>query len=101
MNTFGTKSKIKVESKEFSYHSFETLKQRFGKAIETLPYSLSILLENLLRYEDGKNIKSSDIEALINWNPKEKSHYEIQFTPSRVLLQDFTGIPVVADLTAM
>jgi aconitate hydratase len=101
MNTFGTKSKIKIESKEFSYHSFAVLKERFGKEIETLPYSLTVLLENLLRYEDGKNIKATDIEALIHWNPKEKPHHEIQFTPSRVLLQDFTGIPVVADLTAM
>ena len=66
-----------------------------------LPFSLRILLENLLRTEDGRNVKAEDIRALAAWNGKTKSEKEIAFTPSRVLMQDFTGVPAVVDLAAM
>src|ERR1700728_2862762 len=66
-----------------------------------LPYSLKILLENLLRFEDGTNVTRADIEALLNWNPKAAPSYEISFTPARVIMQDFTGVPAIVDLAAM
>ena len=72
-----------------------------GVSTKHLPYSLRILLENLLRTEDGRNVTADDIKALAAWNSKSKPDKEIAFTPSRVLLQDFTGVPAVVDLAAM
>jgi aconitate hydratase len=69
--------------------------------VARLPYSLKILLENLLRFEDGVNVTRADIDALLSWDPKATPSYEIAFTPSRVILQDFTGVPCVVDLAAM
>jgi aconitate hydratase len=69
--------------------------------VARLPYSLKILLENLLRFEDGTNVTRADIEALLNWNPKAAPSYEISFTPARVIMQDFTGVPAIVDLAAM
>jgi aconitate hydratase len=69
--------------------------------VARLPYSLKILLENLLRFEDGTNVTRADIEALLNWNPKAAPSYEIAFTPARVIMQDFTGVPAIVDLAAM
>jgi len=69
--------------------------------VARLPYSLKILLENLLRFEDGVNVERVDIEALLNWDPKAAPAFEISFTPSRVIMQDFTGVPAVVDLAAM
>lgn len=69
--------------------------------VTNLPYSIKILLENLLRYEDGVNVQKKDIQAILNWDPKKISDHEIAFTPSRVVLQDFTGVPVIVDLAAM
>jgi aconitate hydratase len=69
--------------------------------VKKLPYSLKILLENLLRYEDSVNVQKKDIEAILSWNPKKPLDHEISFTPSRVVLQDFTGVPVIVDLAAM
>jgi aconitate hydratase len=69
--------------------------------VARLPYSLKILLENLLRFEDGSNVTRADIEALLNWNPKAAPSYEISFTPARVIMQDFTGVPAIVDLAAM
>ena len=69
--------------------------------INRLPYCLKILLENFLRFEDGISVKREDIEALLNWDPKAIPNIEIAFTPSRVILQDFTGVPAVVDLAAM
>ncbi len=66
-----------------------------------LPFSLKILLENLLRFEDGVNVKKSDIDALLAWDPKAAPHHEIAFTPARVIMQDFTGVPCIVDLAAM
>jgi aconitase A len=69
--------------------------------IARLPFSLKILLENLLRFEDGVNVRRADIEALLNWDPKAPPSYEIPFTPARVIMQDFTGVPAIVDLAAM
>ena len=72
-----------------------------AEKVARLPYSLKILLENLLRYEDGTNVTQKDIEALVNWDPKAAPSYEISFTPARVVMQDFTGVPAIVDLAAM
>ncbi|MBF6841904.1 aconitate hydratase, partial [Acinetobacter baumannii] len=69
--------------------------------VEKLPYSLKVLTENLLRTEDGKNVTKAHIEALANWDPSAEPDTEIQFTPARVVMQDFTGVPCVVDLVAM
>ena len=69
--------------------------------VARLPYSLRILLENLLRFEDGVNVTRADIEAVLNWNPQAQPSHEISFTPARVIMQDFTGVPCVVDLAAM
>src|SRR5579863_9124671 len=72
-----------------------------GERVARLPYSLKILLENLLRFEDGVNVRRDDIEALLNWDPSAQPSYEIPFTPARVIMQDFTGVPAIVDLAAM
>ncbi len=72
-----------------------------AEKVARLPYSLKILLENLLRFEDGINVTRADIEALLNWNPKAAPSHEISFTPARVIMQDFTGVPAIVDLAAM
>ena len=72
-----------------------------AQRVARLPYSLKILLENLLRFEDGVNVTRQDIEALLNWDPQAAPSYEISFTPARVIMQDFTGVPCVVDLAAM
>src|SRR5512144_3142787 len=68
---------------------------------DRLPYSLRILLENLLRTEDGANVTAQQIQALADWSPQATSSQEIQFTPARVIMQDFTGVPCIVDLAAM
>ena len=101
MNSFSTLTSLEVQGKTYNYHSLPALAKKTGIDISKMPYSLRILLENLLRYEDGEVVKKADIEAVLKKDPKKDSDYEIQFTPGRVLLQDFTGVPVVADLAAM
>jgi aconitate hydratase len=99
VNSFGTQATLTVGGKSYRYHSLKTLAKSANLA--RLPFSLKILLENLLRYEDGVVVKKKDIEALTNWNAKAVPEDEIQFMPARVLLQDFTGVPAVCDLAAM
>jgi len=101
MNSFGTLSTLQIGSRTLSYHSLPVLEKKLGIDLKRVPYGIKILLENLLRYEDGEVVRKADIEALLKQDPKTESTYEIQFTPGRVLLQDFTGVPVVADLAAM
>src|SRR5690606_17069012 len=72
-----------------------------GRDVSRLPYSIRILLENLLRLEDGVTVTKDDIEALANWNPASKADREIVFRPARTVLQDFTGVPAIVDLAAM
>ena len=101
MNSFGTLTTLKVGGKTYQYHSLPALEKKLGIDLSKMSYGHKILLENLLRFEDGEVVKKADIEALLKQDPKQESTYEIQFTPGRVLLQDFTGVPVVADLGAM
>ncbi len=100
MNSFGSRSVLRVGSREYEIYRLQALDEK-GISTRHLPYSLRILLENLLRTEDGRNVTADDIKALVAWNRKSKPDKEIAFTPSRVLLQDFTGVPAVVDLAAM
>jgi aconitate hydratase len=98
-DTFKTRDTLRVGHKEYEIFRLPRLANRFE--LGRLPYSLKILLENLLRHEDGDTVTAADIEALACWNPQAEPETEIAFTPSRVVLQDFTGVPAVVDLAAM
>src|ERR1700692_66744 len=100
LNSFGARATFKVGNKEYELYRIDALDQQ-GIATRHLPFSLRILLENLLRTEDGRNVTENEIRALAAWNKNSKPEKEIAFTPSRVLLQDFTGVPAVVDLAAM
>ena len=97
-NSFKARSTLNVGSRSYEIWSMAALPP---EKVARLPYSLKILLENLLRFEDGVNVTRADIDALLAWDPKATPSYEIAFTPSRVILQDFTGVPCVVDLAAM
>ena len=100
MNSFHSRSELKSGS-----HTYEIFKlgalAKLGVSLENLPYSLRILLENLLRHEDGKSVTAEDIEFLAKWDAKAEPSREIAYMPARVLMQDFTGVPAVVDLAAM
>jgi aconitate hydratase len=98
-DSFSTASNLNVNGQDYRYYSLVKLGQHYD--ISRLPFSLKILLENLLRNEDGIDVTADDIEALCNWDASADPDTEIAFTPSRVLLQDFTGVPAVVDLAAM
>jgi aconitate hydratase len=100
LNSFSSRSTLKVGNKEYEIYRLDALDQQ-GISTKHLPFSLRILLENLLRTEDGRNVTKQEIRALASWNKNSKPDKEIAFTPSRVLLQDFTGVPCVVDLAAM
>jgi aconitate hydratase len=100
VNSFNSRSTLKVGSKEYEIYRLDALDQQ-GISTKHLPFSLRILLENLLRTEDGRNVSQQEIRAVAGWNKNSKPEKEIAFTPSRVLLQDFTGVPCVVDLAAM
>src|SRR5213596_2916382 len=95
-NSFGSRATLKG----YEIHRLDALEKR-GLPVARLPYSLRILLENLLRLEDGRVVRGEDIEKLARWDPKKVPDEEIAFMPARVLLQDFTGVPAVVDLAAM
>jgi aconitate hydratase len=97
-DSFKARSALKVGDRSYEIWRLDALPQ---DKVARLPYSLKILLENLLRFEDGVNVTRADIEALLNWDPQAAPSYEIAFTPARVILQDFTGVPCVVDLAAM
>ena len=99
MSLTDTETTLDVNGRSYRIYSLSALAGRLD--ISRLPYSLKILLENLLRHEDGTNITSDDIAALADWDPQAKPEREIAFTPARVLMQDFTGVPAVVDLAAM
>ncbi|MGB5474782.1 MAG: aconitate hydratase AcnA [Gammaproteobacteria bacterium] len=98
-NSFDTRDTLVVG--DHSYEIFSLRKLTGTDDVTRLPCSLKILLENLLRFEDGRTVTRSDIEALINWDPQAEPDTEIAFRPARVLMQDFTGVPAVVDLAAM
>ncbi len=98
-DSFSTRDQLEVNGKTYAYASLPKLGERFD--IATLPYSMKILLENLLRHEDGVTVTPEHIEAVARWNPAAETDIEIAFMPARVVLQDFTGVPCVVDLAAM
>ncbi|MBV9574130.1 MAG: aconitate hydratase AcnA, partial [Acidobacteriales bacterium] len=100
MNSYNSRSSLRVGGQDYEIYRLDALDKQ-GISTGHLPFSLRILLENLLRTEDGHNVTTDEIRALALWNSKSKPEKEIAFTPSRVLLQDFTGVPVVVDLAAM
>ncbi len=100
-DSFGSRTTLSVGGKSRTYFSLESLREKGVGHIDRLPFSLKILLENLVRLEDGRGVTRDDIEALASWQPNSGVDREIAFTPARVLLQDFTGVPVVVDLASM
>jgi aconitate hydratase len=98
-NSFDAKATLSVGERSYEIFRLDALQAKFD--IARLPFSLKILLENLLRNEDGETIRAQDIEALATWNAGEEPSKEIAFTPARVVMQDFTGVPAVVDLAAM
>jgi aconitate hydratase len=98
-DSFSTHDTLEVNGERYRFASLTRLGKRFDLA--RLPYSMKILLENLLRHEDGVNVTAKEIEAVANWEPKKEPDTEIAFMPARVVLQDFTGVPCVVDLAAM
>jgi len=99
-NSFGSRARLRVGDRTYQVHRLDAL-EKAGFAVSRLPYALKILLENLLRLEDGLAVRREDVEALARWGPKAAPSHEIAFMPARVLLQDFTGVPAVVDLAAM
>jgi aconitate hydratase len=99
-NSFGSQVTLTVDGQKYTYFRLPVIDEQFPSA-KQLPFTHRILLENLLRNEDGLNVRADDIRALAKWDPKAEPDREIAFTPSRVLLQDFTGVPAVVDLAAM
>ena len=96
-DSFGARQSLRVGETDYDIYRLDAV----GDSVRDLPYTLKILLENLLRHEDGENVTADDIEALANWDPAAEPSQEIAFTPARVILQDFTGVPAVVDLAAM
>ena len=95
-NSFDARDTLKVGDKSYEIYRLDAV-----KGTEKLPYSLKVLAENLLRNEDGSNITKEHIEAIANWDPKAEPSVEIQYTPARVIMQDFTGVPCIVDLATM
>src|SRR5512140_2042468 len=101
-NSFSAQSTLKVQDKSYTIYRLDAVAQKVkGADVARLPFSTRILLENLLRTEAGRSVRPEDIEAVAKWDAKAEPNKEIAFTPSRVLLQDFTGVPAVVDLAAM
>ncbi len=101
INSYKTLSDIEINNKKFKFYSLKKAEENGLEGISKLPKSLKVLLENLLRYEDDVSVTKNQIEAIKNWLKTKKSKTEIAYRPARVLLQDYTGIPAVADLAAM
>jgi len=99
-DTLGTRSSFSVGGKSYTYYSLAKAAAALGN-VDRLPFSLKVLLENLLRFEDGVTVTVEDIQALVDWQETRSSPREIQYRPARVLMQDFTGVPAVVDLAAM
>ena len=101
LNSFGTRTEIRSGGRPVQIYSLPALEKAGFPGVSRLPYSLKILLENLLRREDGSVVKADDIRAVAGWDPASAAASEMSFMPARVLLQDFTGVPCVVDLAAM
>lgn len=100
-NTVDTRRTLTVGNKDYDYFSLTRAAEILGRDLSTLPFSLKVLLENLLRFADGKTVTVQDIFALAGWAEDRKGGHEIAYRPARVLMQDFTGVPAVVDLAAM
>jgi aconitate hydratase len=100
-NSFGTRTTLQVGGRAMQYYSLPALERAGFPNVGRLPFSMKVLLENLLRREDGRYVKADDIRALASWDMASAAQREISFMPARVLLQDFTGVPCVVDLAAM
>ncbi|MCB9992157.1 MAG: aconitate hydratase AcnA [Hyphomicrobiaceae bacterium] len=101
LNSFNARQTLKVNGKNYVYYSLPEAEKNGLPGISKLPNSLRVVLENLLRNEDGRTVKKTDIEAFVTWLTDKTSEHEIQYRPARVLMQDFTGVPAVVDLAAM
>jgi len=101
LDSFKCRKTLKVGTKSYIYYSLPTAEKNGLKGISRLPYSMKVLLENLLRNEDDRTVKKEDILAVVKWMKKRALEHEIAFRPARVLMQDFTGVPAVVDLAAM
>ena len=101
VNSFGTRTGLAFGGRTVQTYSLPALERAGFPGVARLPYSMKILLENLLRHEDGRFVKAADVEALARWDLSSTVQKEISFAPARVLLQDFTGVPAVVDLAAM
>src|ERR1700692_889209 len=101
LDSFKTLRTLDAGGRSYRYFNLGALEERGITQLSRLPFSMKILLENLLRCEDGSAVTKDDIEALARYDVKSRSEHEIAFTPARVLLQDFTGVPCVVDLAAM
>src|SRR6201997_1699324 len=101
LDSFKCQKTLKVGSKTYVYYSLPAAEKNGLTGISKLPYSMKVLLENLLRNEDGRTVKKEDIQAVAQWLKKRKLDHEVAFRPARVLMQDFTGVPAVVDLAAM
>ncbi len=99
-DSLNTRKTLSVNGKEYDYFSLQAAQDKIGD-ISKLPNSLKVLLENLLRFEEGRSVKVEDIQAIADWQKEKSSNHEIAYRPARVLLQDFTGVPAVVDLAAM
>jgi aconitate hydratase len=99
-DTLGTRDTLTVGSKSYSYYSLAKASAKLGD-ISRLPFSMKVLLENMLRFEDGTTVTAQDAQAIVDWQKDARSDREIQYRPARVLMQDFTGVPCVVDLAAM
>ena len=99
-NSFNAKTVLDVSGKEYIYYSLPAAAKQLGD-VTRLPFSLKVLLENLLRYEDDRTVKAADVQAIAAWLTTQSSDQEIAYRPARVLMQDFTGVPAVVDLAAM
>ena len=101
MNTFNSQSTLKVGNESFEYYSLENAEKAGVGPVSKLPFSLRVMLENLLRFEDGQTVTADDIRGLAAASASTQSEKEIAFRPARVLMQDFTGVPAIVDLATM
>ena len=99
-DTLSTRSTLQAGGKSYDYYSLAKAAEKFG-SVDRLPFSMKVLLENMLRFEDGTTVTVDDVQAIIDWQKEQRSDREIQYRPARVLMQDFTGVPCVVDLAAM
>jgi len=100
-DSFKALTTLTVEGKSYTYFSLKRAEKNGLAGISKLPYSMKVLLENLLRHEDGRTVTADDILAVKSWMTRRKSNREIAYRPARVLMQDFTGVPAVVDLATM